>query len=182
MGNMPKGRPPSSEALGEGEGKSEHETLGALYDEYAARLYAYVRSLGAAPSLAEDIIQEVFVKVVRRLSVGGKIAYPKAYLFRAARNEFYRWSTRILRRSEMTPSDPKGFLQAVAPGSSAEEVAAVEEALSTLPRRQREVVVMKIYGGLTFKEIAEATGASINTAAGRYRAGMKRLKTALGGE
>ncbi|MHC4715215.1 MAG: RNA polymerase sigma factor, partial [Planctomycetota bacterium] len=91
---------------------SDHDVLGALYDEYAARLLAYVRSLGAAPSLAEDILQEVFVKLARRLSIGGKVRRPRAYLFTAVRNEFYRWGTRILRRSEMAASDAKGFLEA----------------------------------------------------------------------
>lgn len=182
MAEEPKGRPPSSDAFSEGEGKSDNEALSALYDEYAAQLYAYGRALGAAPSLAEDVIQEVFVKLAGRLSLGGRVANPRAYLFTAARNEFYRWSTRLLRRSEVIASGSKGFLQSVAPGASPEEVTAVEEALVALPRRQREVVMMKIYGGLTFREIAVATGTSINTAAGRYRGGMKRLKDILGGE
>jgi RNA polymerase sigma-70 factor, ECF subfamily len=66
-----------------------------------------------------------------------------------------------------------------APGASPESAVAVEEALSRLPRAQREVVVMKVFGGLTFDEIAAAMGGSQNTAASRYRYGIEKLKAAL---
>ncbi len=180
MGENATGRGPGESDPAERIRPGDPDALGVLYDEYAARLFAYVRSLGAAPPLAEDILQEVFMKLARRLSLGGKVRSPRAYLFTAVRNEFHRWGTRILRRSEIEASDAKGFLQAAAPGATAEEAAAVEEALAALPRAQREVVLMKVYGGLTFAEIAGAMGTSLNTAAARYRYAIEKLRTLLG--
>lgn len=64
----------------------------------------------------------------------------------------------------------------------AELAATVEAALAQLPTEQREVVVMKIWGDLTFLQIAEALQISPNTAASRYRYALARLETALADE
>jgi RNA polymerase sigma-70 factor, ECF subfamily len=55
----------------------------------------------------------------------------------------------------------------------------IESALANLPAEQKEIVVMKIWGDLTFQEIADSLGISINTAASRYRYAMERLKVEL---
>ena len=65
---------------------------------------------------------------------------------------------------------------AVAP----EERIALERALRALPVDQREVVHLHVFEGLTFREIAEQSGESINTVAGRYRYALARLKAELG--
>ena len=64
----------------------------------------------------------------------------------------------------------------------AERQASVEAALGQLPGDQREVVVMKIWGGLTFAQIAEALGVPLNTAASRYRYALQRLEAELSEE
>ena len=56
-----------------------------------------------------------------------------------------------------------------------EEREAIEKAMKTLPEEQREVLVLKIWGELGFREIGEALGVSINTAASRYRYALKKL-------
>ena len=68
------------------------------------------------------------------------------------------------------------------PAEHAELRSAVEAALAQLPEEQREVVVMKVWGGLTFAQIAEALHLSLNTATSRYRYGMQKLETLLGRE
>ena len=65
------------------------------------------------------------------------------------------------------------------PAESAELAEAVEVALTRLPAEQREVVVLKVWGGLTFPEIGTATGVPANTAASRYRYALAALKTKL---
>lgn len=161
-------------------GRCDPEALGRVYDLYAARIYSYVRALGAAPTLAEDVLQEVFVKLARRSGQGSAVRNLKAYLFAAARNELSRWSTRLLRRGEIRPGHLTGLFEVAAPGMPADEAAAVEDALSLLPAAQREVVVMKVYGGLTFAEIADVMGRSVNTTASRYRYALEKLKILLG--
>lgn len=160
-------------------GRCDPAALGRVYDLYAARIYAYVRSLGAAPSLAEDVLQEVFVKLATRSGQSGAVKSLKPYLFAAARNELRRWSTRLLRRGEIRPGHLTGLFEVAAPGVPADEAAALEDALSELPAAQREVVVMKVYGGLTFAEIAEVMQRSVNTTASRYRYALEKLKSLL---
>jgi RNA polymerase sigma-70 factor (ECF subfamily) len=57
----------------------------------------------------------------------------------------------------------------------------LERALGVLPREQREVVALKIDGELTFAQISQATGLSINTVASRYRYALEKLRASLGG-
>ena len=160
--------------------QGDSDALGRIYDLYSVRIYSYLRALGAAPSLADDVIQEVFVKLVRRTSARGAVRNLKPYLFAAARNELRRWSTKLLRRAEVHPGHLSGLFEAPAQGSAVDEAAAVEDALSKLPTRQREAVVMKVYGELTFAEIAQVMNTSINTAASRYRYGVEKLRQLLG--
>ncbi len=160
-------------------GRGSTEAIGCLYDAHAASLYAYARALGAPPDEAEDVLQEVFARLMRRPPRGARVRSWRAYLFAATRNEYFRLGRRMFRKREVGISSMSDTLEAASPGS-AESAAAVEEALSRLPRAQREVVVMKVFGGLTFEEIADAMGTRMGTAASRYRYGIEKLKAALG--
>jgi RNA polymerase sigma-70 factor (ECF subfamily) len=66
--------------------------------------------------------------------------------------------------------------------AEAETEQAIEEALRGLPAAEREVVVMRIWGGLSFPQIGEALSVSSSTADTRYRSGLKRLRLALVGK
>ncbi len=156
------------------------EGLGAVYDAHAAYVYAYVRSLGAAASLAEDVLQDVFLKLLRRRRGTADIENMRAFLTTVARREFYSWGTKMLRRREIDAGDLKDAFEPAMPGTSAESVAVIQDALARLPLPQREVVVMKVFGGLTFDEAADAMQTSTNTAASRYRYGLAKLRELLG--
>ena len=80
-------------------------------------------------------------------------------------------------RRVASPSDATAF--EMPPIEAAERHAAIESALNQLPCDQREVVVMKIWGELTFAQIGEALSASPNTVASRYRYALARLETEL---
>ncbi|HZL35245.1 MAG TPA: sigma factor-like helix-turn-helix DNA-binding protein [Tepidisphaeraceae bacterium] len=80
----------------------------------------------------------------------------------------------------MAPAE--GGASAFASCQHRELAEAVEFSLSQLPTEQREVVVMKIWGGLTFGQIAKAIGVSPNTAASRYRYALQRLEAELAEE
>ena len=81
--------------------------------------------------------------------------------------------------AEVEREDPPHFLVEL---ERSERQAAIESALKSLPAQQREVVVMKIWGGLTFTQIGQAMGISINTAASRYRYALERLQAVLSEE
>ncbi len=155
------------------------DALGAIYDGYAAMLYGYARSLGARRPLAEDALQEVFLRLARRPATLSNVRNLRAYLFASVRREVFRWTRRRSLRRETHVADPDPLFESAAGGISPAEALHVEEALSKLPMPQREVVVMKVYGLLTFDEIARVTRVSPNTAAGRYRYAVEKLRRML---
>lgn len=127
-------------------------------------------------------MQEVFLKALARSRWWFGLRNPAGYLYRAARNEalsrLRKRTVRTRAAAELTCS-----VEVLAPQEasleSAEEAARVNEALLALPVEQREVVVLKLYQNMTFKEIARVTGASQNTAASRYRYALAKLKEIL---
>ena len=156
------------------------DAIAAIYDAYARRLYGYLRSLGASGPAAEDILQDVFLRLVRKRPAPASMKSLRAYLFGSARSEYYHRRRRFFKRRESQIDHLAGVFEATDETISVEEAKSIEEALLQLPAPQREVVMMKIYGGLTFEEIAEVMRVSINTAASRYRYAIDKLKKILG--
>lgn len=151
--------------------------VGRLYDQQGASLYRYALMLLADPAAAADAVQQVFTAL---LGPGATIVFDNEahYLRRAVRNECFS----TLRRRRVRDEDATGtLLEPSGTGPVApEERMALERAIRALPVDQREVVHLHVFQGLTFREIAEQTGESINTVAGRYRYALARLKAELG--
>ena len=102
----------------------------------------------------------------------------EGYLRRAVRNECYS----ALRRKRRLPveSTDAFVLESVAASTDRpDERLALQQAMRSLPPEQREVVHLKISEGLTFQEIADIAGESINTIASRYRYAMDKLRAML---
>jgi RNA polymerase sigma-70 factor (ECF subfamily) len=153
------------------------DRLAELYDRHAAALFRYAVVLVADRTAAADVVQQVFLKAAR----GGAGADPAAYLRRAVRNECF--SLLRARRREIVKAVDAHLLELVegADEQPAERIA-LEQALRTLPPEQREVVHLKVWEGMTFQEIAEATDETLNTAASRYRYAMEKLRAQLAGK
>ena len=151
--------------------------VGRLYDQHGASLYRYALMLLADPAAAADAVQQVFTALLRP-AAGIVFDNEAHYLRRAIRNECF--STR--RRRRVRGEDAaRSLLEPVAADPvAAEERIALERAVRALPVDQREVVHLHVFEGLTFREIAEHSGESINTVAGRYRYALARLKAELG--
>jgi RNA polymerase sigma-70 factor (ECF subfamily) len=144
-----------------------------LYDEHGPALLAYASALLRDPSAAEDVLHQVFLNVLRgRAPV---VDDPKSYLFRAVRNTALNHIRGQSREVEL-PGDSAGGVWLESRDGSTETAMALQSALKTLPDEQREVVVLKIWGELTFDEAAAVIGISPNTAASRYRYGLQKLK------
>jgi RNA polymerase sigma-70 factor (ECF subfamily) len=145
--------------------------IGRLYDQCGASLYRYALMILADPSAAADAVHDVFVAVMRR---GVALENPEHYLRRAVRNECYS-----VLRSRTTRAASEPLVEPV--GSDDPDLRiAIERALRDLPPEQREVVHLKSFEGMTFQEIADATGESINTVASRYRYAMEKMRAHLG--
>lgn len=147
----------------------------ALYQQKAAELVLYGRALGLSHGEAEDVLQETFLALLRRNEVPSKAAH---YCVRSYRNHALNYRRSLWRRLTRELESRRWF------DASAQETRITEAAmrcLATLPSEQREVVVLKIWHEHTFEEIGELAGISPNTAAGRYRYAMAKLKHSLKG-
>lgn len=151
-----------------------------LWRAQAPRLLHYARAIVASHADAEDVVQAVFCKVLRlpRGHISG-VNDVAAWLAQATRREAIN-HMRTLRREAARRHAAGEFSAArssdAAPGSPDPELHA---AIDALPRRLREILVLRHVAGLTFDQIADATGLNRSTAAARYRAGVDSLKAAM---
>ena len=153
------------------------EILGRLFDEHAAALALYARQWCDAP---EDIVQDAFVALARQDSEPDR---PVAWLYRVVRNGAIASArqSRRRRRREQRAADrevvPDGSWFAATDDQIDAEHAA--RLLAGLDAETREVIVARLWGGLTFEEIARLQGCSLTTAHRRYQAGLARLHERL---
>ena len=147
-----------------------------IWDRYARALLAYLQSVLCSRTDAEEALQEVFVRLVRKRRHLVKARNLRAYLFQIARHE----AATCAKKRRRQPVDAAPWLVAaegIAPDQDlADDLA---KALAALPDEQRTVIILKVYQGQTFQEISETLGISQNTAASRYRYGMEKLRTLL---
>jgi RNA polymerase sigma-70 factor (ECF subfamily) len=144
-----------------------------LYDRHGPALLAYARSFAADAGLAEDLVQQVFVKLLQ-----GETAMPEvplAYLYRAVRNAGLNARRNGLREAPLDAAN----CWFVHRGGDREAALSLQAALLELPEEQREAVMMRIWSGMTLEEIAVATVVSLNTAASRYRYALEKLRERL---
>ena len=158
-----------------------HDRWTTLFDQHAAALVLFARQWVASHADAEDVVQEAFVRFWRS---HGQVAEPAAYLFATVKHCALDWQRSRSRRSkrEERAARPETTEIFAGPLEQQERRAAIEAALVLLPDKQREVVVMKIWGGLSFPQIATALKIPVDTAASRYRYALAKLQKELSGE
>jgi RNA polymerase sigma-70 factor (ECF subfamily) len=151
------------------------------FDRHGTALLLLARQWVSDRSVAEDIVQEAFVRFWRSRQ---NAKDPAAYLFACVKHCALEWrrgrQRRTKRESEVARPEVETFFSG--PLDQAERRLAIAAALGELPVEQREVVVMKIWGGLSFLQIAEALEVSPNTAASRYRYALAKLREQLAEE
>jgi len=154
-------------------------SLESLYDGYGRSLYRFALTLVGSTDDAEDAVSEVFARVARDPDRLGRVGDIRAYLFSSTRNAAYS-ILRARRRRENIETTLCGEIIVAAQGSGhMHDSEAVCRAFAGLPVEQREVVVLKVYDQMTFREIAEATRTRMNTVVSRYRYGIEKLRQAL---
>jgi RNA polymerase sigma-70 factor (ECF subfamily) len=154
------------------------EQIAELVDNYGAALVLYARQWCDSP---EDVVQTALLKLVR-VRVPPDNLVP--WLYRVVRNGAIDASRAARRRHKYeaaaAESVPKWFASSPDPGGMDAHTAAL--ALAELPAETREIIVMHLWGGLTFEQIAQAVGSSAATCYRRYAAGIDTLRTKLGAE
>lgn len=165
----------------------DNKAFDLLLSRNQEKLFTYILFVVRDSEMANDMFQETFFKVVSRLQQGKYIANGKfsAWLMRIAHNVIMDWY-RQQRAQNIVDAPKENDLSNV--GSTLLESSRegelvnnqvmedVRRMMSHLPASQREVVFMRFYQQMSFKEIAEATGVSINTALGRMRYAILNLR------
>jgi RNA polymerase sigma-70 factor (ECF subfamily) len=155
----------------------EPSDLARCYSAHGAGLVLLARQWLRGGS-AEDVVQEVFIRLMAQRTEPRNV---KAWLYRAVRNaaisQLRSHSRRVRHEQERAARQPLWFEHRP---ELPLDVLAVQEALSRLPVEQREIIVMRLWGGLTLQEAAEATGEAVSTLFSRYRTGLAMLRERLG--
>jgi RNA polymerase sigma-70 factor, ECF subfamily len=144
-----------------------------LYEQHGAALLLYARSFVADAAAGEDLVHEVFLKLLRGETSVPDI--PLAYLYRAVRNA----ALNTLRNRSGHPAWDDQISWFQHREGNREEELALQSALGELPEDQRATVIMRIWGGMTLEEIADATAVPLSTAASRYRYALEKLRERL---
>lgn len=144
-----------------------------LYDAKSAGLILYGRALGLSHGEAEDVLQETFLALMQKPQLPRELEH---YCVRSFRNRALNHRRSLWRRVTRELEAQRWF-----DVSSIENPAerAATRRLAELPMEQREVIVLKIWNQYTFEEIGGLLDISPNTAAGRYRYGLQKIKSHL---
>lgn len=165
----------------------DSSAMSQLVERHSRRVRDYIRMMVKDRDLAEDIFQDTFIKVVRVIDEGRYVDNGKflSWVLRIAHNQVIDYFRSQKQNKAVSESDAGydvlGTLRfaekTVEDRLVGEQIERDVRALvELLPAEQREVVRMRYYHNLSFKEIAEQTGVSINTALGRMRYALINLR------
>ena len=148
-----------------------------LFDRHHVVVFRFLRRMTGNPSLAEDLTQEVFLRVVRGLDAYDERSREVSWIFRIARNVLVD-----RHRAQVRSPPPMGLHDAAIVPRAAPQLlaAALDEALARLPDEEREAFLMREIGGLGYREIAEASCATADAARMRIYRARVSLREALG--
>jgi RNA polymerase sigma-70 factor, ECF subfamily len=170
-------REPSDPELIERAQAGEREAFAMLYRRHQARVYRFARAMTGSDTLAEDIVQEVFLELMRGLGrYDASRAALATYLFGVARN-IARHQTRGRRR--LTPLDAAGDAVAVDDPSAdlaqSDRVRQVRAGIAALPRRYREVILLCDIHDLSYVDAADALKVPLGTVRSRLHRARQQL-------
>ena len=167
--------------------QGDRSAISTLIDKHSRRVRDYIRMMVKDNDVADDIFQDTFIKVVHTIDQGrysdnGKFL---SWVLRIAHNkviDYFRAQKQAPSVSESSSGyDILGTMRfaerTIEDQIIAEQIDAdIKSLVDLLPDEQREVVLLRYFSGLSFKEIAEQTGVSINTALGRMRYALINLR------
>lgn len=166
-----------------------HRRLEEAYRSEAPHLLARLRRAGRTLEEAEDLVHDVFTETMESLPVVGTIRNLPAWINSLVRRRMIdAWRHDRAREAAGETDVVEDTLSEIIAGAGldpqdafirASLIDALNDALRALPPPQRSVVEAQVFGGLTFREIAEATGESIDTLTARKRYALRKLSQAL---
>ncbi|HTV21072.1 MAG TPA: sigma-70 family RNA polymerase sigma factor [Polyangiaceae bacterium] len=157
-----------------------------LYDRYARRLYGYIRRMLLDAARADDAFQEVFLVVLRGSGADAPGFDPArgrfaAWLFAVARNRCLADRRQGLVRAALLNEESQRLAPSAdaSPERQLDDARRVHAAMAALPEEQRQLILMKQLGELTYREIGEVLGVAEGTIKSRLHAAMVALRRLL---
>ncbi|MFM1928732.1 MAG: hypothetical protein RL387_60 [Bacteroidota bacterium] len=158
----------------------------ALLDRHQERIYNTILFMVKDSYLAEDLIQEIFIKIIdnlkqRKYNEEGKFL---PWALRIAHNFCVDHFRKVKRTPTIKTSDDQDLFEVINHSDHSADYKMtrkqthqnIQQLVDLLPEEQREIIVLRHYANLSFKEIATMTNCSINTALGRMRYGLINLR------
>lgn len=168
--------------------EGDNRAFDLLLSRNQSKLFSYILFVVRDRDIANDVFQETFVKIITRLQQGkylptGKFA---AWTMRIAHNVIMDWY-RAQKADKIVEAPRENDLSNIGGADvqignienefvSSQTLSDIKKLMNHLPAPQREVVFMRFYQEMSFKEIAETTGVSINTSLGRMRYAILNLR------
>src|SRR5215210_5511485 len=164
----------------------DNNALEVLVNRHKDKIFTSINILVKDKYLAEDLFQDVFIKIIDTLRANryndeGKFL---PWAIRIAHNLCVDHFRKVKRTPTITTGDERDIFEVIHVSAESADMGmiksqshdGVRQLLDRLPEEQREVIVLRHYADLSFKEIAEMTNSSINTALGRMRYGLINLR------
>lgn len=168
--------------------RGNNQAFDLLLSRNQSKLFSYILFVVHEQDLANDIFQETFVKVITKLQEGRYIDSGKfsAWIMRIAHNMIMDWYRDNRAKNIVETSDDNDLSNVTGNDITdfniedryvnEQVLRDVKKMMNLLPPTQREIVFMRFYQEMSFKEIAETTGVSINTALGRMRYAILNMR------
>lgn len=166
--------------------KGNEKSLAVLINRHQQRLYSFIYSKVLNRDIAEDVFQDTFIKVIRTLKKGNYNEEGKflPWVIRIAHNLVIDHFRKTNRMPAFKNTEEFDIFSVIGDGNLNAEKKMIQEQICTdvralieeLPAEQKEVLIMRMYKDMSFKEISENTGVSINTALGRMRYALMNMR------
>lgn len=169
--------------------EGNENALAILIDRYQSKIYGFIYSKIPNNSICDDIFQDTFIKVIKTLKSRAYNEEGKflPWVMRIAHNltiDYFRKAKKMPMQRETEEYSIFSYLSDTSPTIESKLILDqieldLSRIIEELPEDQKEVLVMRIYQDLSFKEIADLTGVSINTALGRMRYALLNLRKVI---
>ena len=165
--------------------QGSRDALRGIYEKYRDSLLILAIALSHDVNIAEDAVHDVFVAFAKNFANFELTGSLKAYLSKCVANRVRD----LMRKKKSQTLGPEQNCSASLDLSEPsrliicnEELRLLSSALARLPHEQREVIALHIHGQMPFRVIAKSLGISVNTVKGRYRYGIRKLRSILNSE
>lgn len=160
--------------------KTQEKGLRAMMDAYQSRLYWHIRRMIVDHDLAQDVLQETFIKAYQNFHQFKQDSQLYTWLYRIATNESLQQLNKM-KKMQKTDEDAEYYMQNLVSenlSSDAGEIQTLlQHAIQTLPEKQRMVFTMRYYDDLPYEEMSKVLDMSVGTLKTNYHYAKEKIET-----